>query len=174
MILERGFGFGMPRLALLVRQILPGEPDDLGERAMVGHNLGRNVVALDEQGAVGIGWTGNVAVRPLLTVARATMSGTIVGRREELRVGGRNWNIGGQRPDALRIICQGDDMSTAWVCWHAEDAAVPERDGRTYYVLLYAEQIRSGFGCDSGDSVFDQPNTRIRGQFLKSPMRNGG
>ena len=126
-LLESGLGLGMPHLPLLVRQILPGEANDLGERAVVGLDLGRDVLALDERGAEeneGIGRTRDVVVRLLLAVARATRRGTVVGRREELGLADglrrrgrvierdrgdvrrkRNCGgLGGQRPAALRII----------------------------------------------------------------------
>ena len=48
MFFQRGLGLGVPDLALLVREVLPGETDDLGQGAMVGLDLGGDVLVLDE------------------------------------------------------------------------------------------------------------------------------
>jgi hypothetical protein len=95
-LLESGLGLCMPNLSLLVRQVLPGEADDLGERAVVGFDLSRDMLALDERGTEEderVGRTGDVVLWLLLAVCRATGSGTVVRRREELRLadGVRHW-----------------------------------------------------------------------------------
>lgn len=41
-------GFGMPELSLLVRHVLPREPNDLGKGAVVGLDLGRDVTTFNE------------------------------------------------------------------------------------------------------------------------------
>lgn len=48
-VLERRLRLAVPDLALLVRQVLPGEADDLRERAVVGLDLGGDMLALDER-----------------------------------------------------------------------------------------------------------------------------
>ena len=47
--LLRLLGLEVPGLAFVVGKILPGHTDDLGERAMVGLDLGGNVLTLDER-----------------------------------------------------------------------------------------------------------------------------
>jgi hypothetical protein len=44
------FGFAVPELALLVRHVLPGEPDDLRKRAVIRLDLRGDVPTLDERG----------------------------------------------------------------------------------------------------------------------------
>ena len=50
-LLERGLGLRVPDLALLLGQVLPGEADDLAQRAVVRFELGRDVLVLDERRA---------------------------------------------------------------------------------------------------------------------------
>jgi hypothetical protein len=45
------FGFAVPELALLVRHVLPGEPDDLRKRAVVRLDLCGDMSTLNERGA---------------------------------------------------------------------------------------------------------------------------
>ena len=81
-------GLAVPDLALLVRHVLPGEPDDLGERAVVRLNLGRDVPALDERGAEEderIRRAGYVVVRFLLPVSGLLRAWAALGIRGEER-----------------------------------------------------------------------------------------
>jgi len=86
MVLERGFGFCVPDLPFLVRQVLPCEADDLGKSAMVRLDLGRDVLTLNERGAKedeSVGRTGDVVFWFLFAVGGATASWTIGGGEED-------------------------------------------------------------------------------------------
>lgn len=48
MLVERFLGFRVPKLTLLFRKVLPCETDYLGQGGMVGFNLCRYMLALDE------------------------------------------------------------------------------------------------------------------------------
>ena len=81
-------GLAVPDLALLVRHVLPGEPDDLGERAVVRLNLGRDVPALDERGAEEderVRRAGDVVVCFLLPVSGLLRACAALGIRGEER-----------------------------------------------------------------------------------------
>lgn len=83
---ERSLGFRTPKLPLAIGKALPGETNNFGEGAVVGLNLGRNMIALDERGAKqdeSIRRARNMILRLLLTMASPTRRGAIVGRREK-------------------------------------------------------------------------------------------
>lgn len=82
---ERSLGFRVPKLLLAIGELLPGETNDCGERAVVGLDLGRHMVAFDERGTEqnkSVGWARNMILRLLLTVACTTRRGAVIGRRE--------------------------------------------------------------------------------------------
>ena len=75
----------VPELALLVRHVLPGEPNDLGQSAVVRLDLCGNVPALDEGRAEedeGVRGSRNVVIRLLLPVTWLSRRRTIC-RREQ-------------------------------------------------------------------------------------------
>ena len=81
--LLRLLGFDMPGLAFVVRKVLPGHTNDLGERAVVGLNLGGDMLALDERRTEEderVGWAGDVP-----RAFPASRLGVIVGERFLLR-----------------------------------------------------------------------------------------
>ena len=91
-LLERDLGLRVPDLALLVRKILPGETDDLGQCAVIGLDLGGDMLVLDEGGAEedeGVRGAGNMVLGLLLRVRGAAGSSAAFARGEEkrLRVG---------------------------------------------------------------------------------------
>lgn len=80
-LIERDLGLGVPDLALLVREVLPGESDDLRQRAVVRLDVGGDVLVFDEGGSEEdecVRRTGDVVLRLLLRVARG---GTTAGKR---------------------------------------------------------------------------------------------
>ena len=108
MLVESGFGFGMPDLTLLVRQILPGKTNDLGERAVVRLDLSRHVLALDERRAEedeGIGWAGDMVLRLLLAVSRTTPGWAIGWRGEEDSLSSSVFDEHG-----WLVVCHGGDI----------------------------------------------------------------
>lgn len=50
-LLERNFGTRVPNLALFVREIFPGEANDLREGTVVGLDLRRDMLTFNEGGA---------------------------------------------------------------------------------------------------------------------------
>lgn len=86
MLVESSFSFGMPDLTLLVRQILPSETDDLGESAVVGLDLGGDMLTLDERGAEedkGVGRTRDMVFGLLFAMSGTTARGAFGGGREK-------------------------------------------------------------------------------------------
>lgn len=50
MLLQGSLSSGMPNLALFVRKVLPGEADDLGERAVVSLDFRGDMLAFNKRG----------------------------------------------------------------------------------------------------------------------------
>jgi len=90
MLLESGLGLCVPDLTLFVREVLPGEADDLGESAVVCLDLRGDVLTLNERRSEeneSVGRARDVVLWLLLAMSRTTAGGTLVGRREEDRFG---------------------------------------------------------------------------------------
>ena len=75
MLFKSGFGFGVPDLTFVVREILPSQADYLGQGTVVCLYFGRNMLAFYEgrsEKNEGVGRTGDVILRFLLAMARTT------------------------------------------------------------------------------------------------------
>ena len=82
----RELRLAVPELALLVRHILPGEPDDLGERTMIRLDFRRDMATLDKGRAEQykrVRGTGDVILRLFLPVSRLSWCSAILGRWEQ-------------------------------------------------------------------------------------------